>query len=146
MVFSLSTLLWRRIRSLWKLPDGRDWLRGKLGLVLVGRAMLSKSLIQFSVDGTVFPPCYLTWGQTMVEVMKMSDVLQSIHGVTKSWTRLSNWTELNEDKVTSFTRSQAGTAAHCTQPCSRPPPTPASAADSWTLVGRSRNPRRTLTQ
>ena len=26
-----------------------DW--GKLGLVLLGRAMLSKSLIQFSVDG-----------------------------------------------------------------------------------------------
>ena len=26
-------------------------MRGKLGLVLIGRAMLSKSLIQFSVDG-----------------------------------------------------------------------------------------------
>ena len=25
-------------------------MRGKLGLVLIGRAMLSKSLIQFSVD------------------------------------------------------------------------------------------------
>ena len=36
---------------LWKLPDGRDWLRGKLGLVLMGRGILSKSLIQFSVDG-----------------------------------------------------------------------------------------------
>ena len=39
-----------RIRGLWKLPDGRDWLLGKLGLALVGKAMLSKSLIQFSVD------------------------------------------------------------------------------------------------
>ena len=38
-------------RGLWKLPDGRDWLRGKLGLVLMGRAMLSRSLTQFSVDG-----------------------------------------------------------------------------------------------
>ena len=37
MVFSL----------LWKLPDRRDWLRGKLDLVLMGRALLSKSLIQF---------------------------------------------------------------------------------------------------
>ena len=37
--------------DLWKLPDGRDWLRGKLGLVLMGGAMLSKSLVQFSVDG-----------------------------------------------------------------------------------------------
>ena len=30
-----------RIRELWKLPDGRDWLWGKLGLVLVRKAMLS---------------------------------------------------------------------------------------------------------
>ena len=40
-----------RIRGLWKLPDGRDWLCGNLGLALMGGAMLSKSLIQFSVDG-----------------------------------------------------------------------------------------------
>ena len=47
---SLSAFWCRRIRGLWKLPDGRDWLKGKLGLVLMGRAMLSKSLIQFSID------------------------------------------------------------------------------------------------
>ena len=35
---------------LWKLPDGIDWLRGILGLVLMGGAMFSKSLLQFSVD------------------------------------------------------------------------------------------------
>ena len=29
----------------------RDWLWGKLGLVLVIKAMLSKSLIQYSADG-----------------------------------------------------------------------------------------------
>ena len=51
MVFILSALWWRRIRGLWNLPDGRDWLRGKLDLVPMGRAMLSKSLIQFSIDG-----------------------------------------------------------------------------------------------
>jgi len=28
-----------------------DWLWGKLDLVLVGKAMLSKSLIQYSADG-----------------------------------------------------------------------------------------------
>ena len=33
-----------RIRGLCKLPDGREWLWGKLGLALVGRAMISKSL------------------------------------------------------------------------------------------------------
>ena len=37
-----------------RLPDGRDWLKGILGLVLMGRAMLSKSSIQFSVDGLIW--------------------------------------------------------------------------------------------
>ena len=46
--FSLSALWWRR--DLWKLPDGRDWRWGNLGLVLISVVMLSKSLIQFSVD------------------------------------------------------------------------------------------------
>ena len=50
----------------------RDWLSGKLSLVLMSRAMLSKSLIQFFVGGqAVFPLCCLTWGKTMVEVMKI---------------------------------------------------------------------------
>ena len=48
-----------------------DW-GGKLGLVLMVGAMLIKSLIQFSVEGwAVFPSCCLSWGQTMVEVMKI---------------------------------------------------------------------------
>ena len=34
-------------------------MRGKLGLVLKGRAMLSKSLIQFSVDGPCCVPSLL---------------------------------------------------------------------------------------
>ena len=41
----------------------------------MGSPRLCKSLIQFSVDDyqgrAVFPPCYLTWGQTMVELMKI---------------------------------------------------------------------------
>ena len=49
--FSVYLPSWRRIRGLWKFPDGRDWQRGKQGLVLMGGATLSKSLIQFSVDG-----------------------------------------------------------------------------------------------
>ena len=56
---------------LWKLPDGRDLLMGSLGLVLMGRAMLSKSLIQFYVDGWGYVPSLLfTWGQTKVEVIQ----------------------------------------------------------------------------
>ena len=43
-----------------------------MGLVLMGGAMFSKSLIQFSVDGLGYVPSLLfTWGQTMVEVMKI---------------------------------------------------------------------------
>ena len=42
----LSVPWWIRIRGLCKLPDGRNWLWGKLSLALVGRAMLSKSLMQ----------------------------------------------------------------------------------------------------
>ena len=52
-----------------KLMEACRWerLRGNLGLVLMGRAMLSKSLIQFSVDGwSCVPSLLFTWGQTMV--------------------------------------------------------------------------------
>ena len=72
MVFSLSALWRRRIIDLWKLPDGRDWLRGNLHFVLIGRAMLSKSLIQFSIDGwSCVPSLLFMWGKTMVRVMKI---------------------------------------------------------------------------
>ena len=51
---------------------GGDWLRWKLGLVLVGGAILSKSLIQFSLDGWgCIPSLLFIWGQTMVEVRKI---------------------------------------------------------------------------
>ena len=52
MIFHLSALWWRRIRGLWKFPDGRDWLRGIWVLFW-------------------WVPCCLTWGQTMVEVAKI---------------------------------------------------------------------------
>ena len=44
-------------KRLWKLPNGRD--REKLNLVLMCRAMVSKSLIQFSVDGQGSVPSLL---------------------------------------------------------------------------------------
>ena len=54
----------------------------------------------------VFSSCFLTWGQTTVEVKKIL--------------------------VTSFKRSHAGTATlSAPDPASRPPPTRASAGDSW---------------
>ena len=77
------------VRGLWKLPDGKDWLRRKLGLVLMDWATLSKSLIQFSVNGwNCVSSLLLTCGQTVVEVMKM----------------------MVKDKGTSFKRSHACTA------------------------------------
>ena len=46
---------------------------GNLGLILMGGAMISKSLIKFSVNGWgCVPSLLLIWGQTMVEVMKIT--------------------------------------------------------------------------
>ena len=59
MVCILSALWWIRIRGWWKLAVGRDWLWRKLVLVLMGGAMLSKTLIQFSVDGQGCVPSLL---------------------------------------------------------------------------------------
>ena len=74
--------------------------------------MLSKYWIQFLLMGVaVLPSCYLTWDQTVVEVMKIM--------------------------VTFFKRSCVHTSALSPWPCSRPPPTHASARDSQTLLGRS---------
>ena len=47
----LSALWWMRLRGLCKLPDGKDWQWEKLGFALVGRALLSKALIQLPADG-----------------------------------------------------------------------------------------------
>ena len=88
--------------GLWRLPDGRDWLKGKLGLVLMGGAMLSKSLIQFSVEGRECVPFLLF------------DLRPNYGGDIAD----------NGDLL------QKGPCTHCytlcPQPCSRPPPTHAS--------------------
>ena len=77
----------------------------------MGEAMLSRSLIQFSIDGwTCVPSLLFTWGQAVMEVMKIM--------------------------VTSFKRSHAGTPT-LSASCSRPPLTHASAGDSWILMGKS---------
>ena len=80
VVFSLSALWWRRIRGLRKLPDGRDRLTdGKLGLVLMGGAMLSKSLIQFSVDGwSCVPSLLLTWGQAITGASLVAQLVKNL--------------------------------------------------------------------
>ena len=59
-VINLVSFLWlwfsfclvedKRLVKLPKLPNGKDWLRVKLGLALMGKAMLNKPLILFSAD------------------------------------------------------------------------------------------------
>ena len=77
-------------------------------------AILSKSLIQFSVD---------RWGC----VPSLLFDLRPIYGGG------------NEDKERDLLQKVPCThfCAQCPQPCSRPPPTHASAGDSWTLTGKS---------
>ena len=111
VVFSLCALWWRRIRDLWKLPDGRDRFRGKLGLVLMGRAKLSKSLIFcWWVDLCSLPVIYLgpNYGGDNED---NGDLLQKIPCMY-CYTQYS-------------------------QPCRQPPLTHTSAGDSWTLTGKS---------
>ena len=86
------------IRGFFEASSWQLW--GKLGLVLMGRAMISKSLIQFSVDewGCV-PSLLFTWGQTMVEVMKI---------MVTSFKR-----SLAETATLSAPNHTAGTANHC---------------------------------
>ena len=88
-------------------------MRGKLGLVLKGRAMLSKSLIQFSVDGRGCVPSLISYLRR-------------------------NYDEVNEDNGGLL---QKVPCRHCCtqgpQPCSGPLLTHASARGSWTCVGKS---------
>ena len=85
----------------------------KLGLFLMGRAMLSKSLIQFSVEKRGCVPSLLF------------DLRPNYGGGN----------EVNGSLLPKVP------CMHCytqrPQPCSRPPPTHASARDSWTLTGKS---------
>ena len=78
-------------------------------------AMLSKSLIQFSVEG---------WGC----VPSLLFDLRPNYG---------GGNEDSDDLLQKFPCMHC--YIQCPQPCSRPPPTHASARDSWTLTGKSRS-------
>ena len=109
MVFILSTLWWRRIRGLWKLPDGRDWGGNWVLFWWAGPC----SLIQFSVEG---------WGC----VLSLLIDLRPNYG---------RGNEDNGDLLQKVPCRQPYT--QCPQPCSKPPLTHASTRDSWTLTGKS---------
>ena len=95
-----------------KLPDGKDSLRGKLDPVLMGRAMLIKSLIQFSVDG---------WGC----VPSLLFDLRANHGGG------------NEDNGNLQKVPCRHCCTQCPRPCSSLLLTHTFARDSWTLTGKS---------
>ena len=84
-----------------------DW--GKLGLVLMGEAMLSNSLIQFSVDGRSCVPSLLF----------------------DLWPNYGGGDEDNGDLL------QKVQCMHCCTQWQLPLPTHASAGDFWTLTGKS---------
>ena len=89
------------------------WLKGKLGLLLMGGAMLSKSLIQFSVAGRGCVPSLLF------------DLRPNFGGG-------------NEDNDNLLQKVPCmHCCTQCPQPCSRPPLIHTSAGDSWTLTGKS---------
>ena len=99
-----------------RLMEASWWERltlGKLGLVLMGWAMISKYLIKFSVDGWGYVPSLLF------------DPRQNYGGG-------------NEDNG-DFLQMVPCMHFHtqCPQPCSRPLLTHASTGDSWTLTGKS---------
>ena len=88
----LFALWWMRTRGLCKLPDGRDWLWGKLSLALEGRVMLS----QFS---SVTQSCL-----TLCDPMDFSLLGSSVHGIFQ--TRVLEWAAI------SFSNSREGTQLH----------------------------------
>ena len=87
---------------------GTNW--GKLGLSLMGQAILSKSLIQFSVD-------------------EQGCVPSPLFGLRPNYGR-DNGDLLHKDLCQHCCIQYPG-------PCSRPLSTDTSARDSWTLTGKS---------
>ena len=100
-----------------KRPMEASWwerlTEGEIGFVLMGGAMLSISLIQFSVEGRGCLPSLLF------------DLRPNYGGGNKD-----NGHLLQKISCTHC-------CTECPQPCSRPLLTHASAGDSWTLVGKS---------
>ena len=99
-----------------RLMEASWWERmtaGKLGLILMGRVMLSKSLIQFSVDG---------WG-----------CVPSLFFDPRP--NYGGGNEDNDDLLQKISCMQCHT--QCPWLCRRPLPTHASAGDSWKFTGKS---------
>ena len=111
--FHSVCLLMDKDKRLMEASWWRDWLRGKPCLVLMGRAMLSKSLIQFSVDG---------WGCVPSLLFDL-------------WSNYSGGNEDNGDLFQKVPCIHCHT--QCPQYCTRPLLIHASARDTWMLTSKS---------
>ena len=80
-----------------KLPDGRDCWWEELGLTLVGRALLSKALIQLSANewGYTCSLCTCTCAKSLQSCPVLCDPVDysspgsSVHGILQA--RILNW-------------------------------------------------------
>ena len=80
-----------------------------MGLVLMARAMLNKSLIQFSVDGwSCVPSLLFTWGQTIVKVMKiMAQMVKPLPAILETRVRSLGWEDPLEKEMATHSSSPA---------------------------------------
>ena len=80
-----------------------------MGLVLMARAMLNKSLIQFSVDGwSCVPSLLFTWGQTIVKVMKiMAQMVKPLPAIRETRVRSLGWEDPLEKEMATHSSSPA---------------------------------------
>ena len=70
----------------------------KLGLILMGGAVLSKYLIQFSVDGwSCVPSLIFSWGQTMEPLV--AQTVKSLLAVQETWVPSLCWEDSLEKEM-----------------------------------------------
>ena len=85
--FLLPALWWRKL--ICKLLGGRDWWWEKLGLALVGRALLCEALIHLSADGWGCSSSLLIfWPQpSCLWVSFIAQMVMSLPAVQETWVR-----------------------------------------------------------
>ena len=92
-------------------------MRGKLSLVLMGGAMLRKSLIEFSVDGWGHAPSLLfTWGQTMVEGFPSGSEVKHLPAMWETRVQSLGWEDPLEKEMATHSSILAWKILWTTEP------------------------------